>query len=394
LVAANAALCVAAALVSCAPAPPPATTPPATPSASPPRLVPNATATRVVLLSFDGLSADELQSFGRGEAFTRLANEGTYVERVVPVNPTVTSSTHAAILTGAMPEKTGIVANRFHRPGTPPAQATNGLEMELEAETLLEAAHKAGKRVGCVTFPTVDATSPRRTADWGITYTKPLTASRVIRLTKADFHAAWLPPGWGTPPPAKHPSFSPVVRARIEWSLPQRTRQAVDVVAYDTTDDQVSNYDTFFIEVNGRETPIDAKGWFAVSRRLDDGLYGSWSKLLERDPSLDSIAIYWGTISRTEAYPAAFRSMLDDEVGFWPGPPDEESARHGVDGGTGIDPDSFAEQIDRYTDFFRRSTLLAIGRMPFDLLLAYQPTIDISEHQYRITNDAQKNATP
>jgi hypothetical protein len=347
-----------------------------------------------VLLSFDGLSADELQAFGSGETFSRLAREGTHVERVIPVNPTATSSTHATILTGAMPGKTGIVANRFHHPGTPPTQVTNGLDTEIEVETLIEAARKAGKRIGCLTFPTVDATSPRRTADWGIVFRKPLTAPRVIRLTKADFHAAWLPPGWGAPPPDKHPSFSPVVRARIEWTLPQRVWQDVDVVAYDTTDDHVTNYDTFVIEVNGHETPLDAKDWFAVSKRLDDGLYGSWSKLLRRDPTLDSVTLYWGTISRTEAYPEPFRTMLDDEVGFWPGPPDEESARSWIDDGAGLDPDSFAEQIDHYTDFFTRAALLAMGRMPFDLLLAYQPTIDASEHQYRITNDAQKSSTP
>jgi Type I phosphodiesterase / nucleotide pyrophosphatase len=189
-----------------------------------------------------------------------------------------------------------------------------------------------------------------------------------------------------------------VVRARIEWALPQRARQDVDVVAYDTTDDHIANYDQFFIEVNGAETALDRRGWFAVSKRLGDGLYGSWSKLLRRDPSLDHVIIYWGTISHTEAYPESFRSMLDDEVGFWPGPPDEERAKSwldsGLDRGTGLDPDSFAEQIDRYADFFTQAAVLAIRRMPFDLLLAYQPTIDISEHQFRITSDAQKNATP
>lgn len=345
-----------------------------------------------MLLSFDGLGADDLQTFGAGEVFARLEAEGTYVERVTPVTPTVTASTHTAILTGASPDRSGIVANKFHIAGTPPAQTAFGLDTEIDAETLIEAARKAGKRTGAIAFPTIDSSSPRRTADWGLIFRKALSSSRLIHLTRRDFHPEWLPAGWGTPPPPRHPSFSPVVRARLDWGIPSGVREDVDVVAYDTTDDRAQNYDALFIETPDGETPIDARGWFPVTKSTPDGLYGSWSKVLHRDPALEAVTIYWGVISRNDAYPDSFRRIVDEEAGFWPGQPDEASAGALLEGGEGIDPDTFIEQNDRFGEFLTRATLAGIAHMPADLILAYQPTIDVAEHQFRITSPDQKNS--
>ncbi len=368
---------------STAPDPAPRTVP------SPQRLTATGHAQRVILVSFDGLSADELQQFP-SPAFSAMAAHAT---RVIPVTPTVTTATHTAILTGAPPEKSGIVSNQFHVAGTPVSQTAMGMDAEVTTETLIDAAHRAGKRVGCMSFPTVDAKTPRRSADWGLLWPLPVTRPRIIHLSRADFHSEWLPPQWGSPA-AKHPSFSPVMRARVEWSTPKRTRDEIDIVAYDTTDDQVRNYDVLYVEHDGTETPLDGNRWFATSSRTAEGLFGSWSKVLEFSPSLDSMTIYEGAVTRNEGYPASFVQMIDDEVGFWPGLPDEVNVRALLGGREGIDADTFIEQSDRLSDFFTRATLLAMRRMPFDLLLGYQPILDESEHQYLMVSDAQRNATP
>jgi hypothetical protein len=99
---------------------------------------------------------------------------------------------------------------------------------------------------------------------------------------------------------------------------------------------------------------------------------GSWSKILNAAPTLD-VTIYWGAVSRNEAWPASFHELLDREVGFWPGAPDESSA---------IDTATFIEQVDRITDFYTRAQTMTIARVPFDLLLAYQPQIDEASHAF------------
>jgi hypothetical protein len=354
-------------LCGCAAAPNPA---PKTPPAPPPEPRTIAAAARVILVSFDGLGADDVEA-QRPAAITHLAAEGTYA-RVVPMTPSVTSTTHATILTGADRDHTGILSNSFHEPGTPAGQATKGMDAEIKAPTLIDNARAAGKRVGSVLFPTVDAKSPRRTPDWGLIWTTHVMPARVVQLTKNDFHPEWLPPGWGAPQ-LRHTSFSPVMRTRIEEEIPKAGREHFDLVAYDTTDDRVRNYDAFFVEHAGSETALDAQRWFSVSTRFSDGLYGSWSKLLSFDPALNSATLYLGAINRNEGLPASYVRMIDDQVGFWPGTPDDRLT----------DRQAYLEQIDRLSSFLTQATTLSIRRMPFDLLLAYQPIVDATEHHLR-----------
>jgi hypothetical protein len=353
------------AIAACAPVPRPV---PVAAPPPPPRLTATATAQRVVLMSFDGLGADALSRQSGLPAFEHLAAHGA-IGRVIPVNPTVTSTTHVSMLTGADPQRTGIVSNRFHLAGTPIDEITKGMQADIDVETLVEAARRQGKRVGAVSYPSVDARNARRSADFGLVWTDPLIPTRTVTLTRDDFKREWVPPTW-TARPQRRQSFSPVVRARIEWSVPRTTRTDADVVAYDTTDDRIENYDTYFVEQGERETVPDARGWFAISVQTPEGLYGSWSRFV-RTASLD-VTLYWGAISHTNAYPESFRAMLDDEAGFWPGSPDEN----------GADAQTFIEQLQRLSDFYTRAQTLSIERMPFDLLLAYQPTVDAAMHAY------------
>jgi len=357
-------LLVLLALAACAPAPPPRVEPPA------PQLSAG-TAQRVVLMSFDGLGADALAAQADLPAFAALERDGGSA-RIIPVNPTATSVTHATILTGAQPRVHGIVANRFHVPGTPREQAAQGLETTIDAETVVEAARRQGKRVGTVPFPSVDARSPRRISDFGFAWTSSVTSARMLHLGRTDFHREWVPPTW-TSRPQRRVSYSPIQRARIEWSIPDVTRQDVDLVAYDTTNDAAANYDLFLIESGEREVIPDARGWFALSAQTSAGLYGSWSKMLHADPTLNDVTVYWGAISRTSAWPESFQTTLDAEIGFWPGIADERA---------GLDAQTFIEQMNRLADFLTRAQVLAIQRMPFDLLLAYQPEVDTASHRY------------
>jgi len=323
-----------------------------------------------VLLSFDGLGADKLAEQTNLPAFEAIVRDGASA-RSIPVNPTVTATTHVSILTGADPQRHGIVSNRFHMPGTPPEQTTRGMDVMPSVETLLVAARRQGKRVGSVLFPTLDATTPDRGGDFGLAWTMSSTTGKLIKLTRNDFKREWVPPTWSSRP-QRHSSFSPIMRARIEWAAPKLVRADVDVIAYDTTDDARENYDTYVVETNDREIVADARGWFAIAQEGPNGLYGSWSKFMQTTPALD-VTLYWGAISRSNAYPESYQAMLDREIGFWPGAPDEVSD---------IDPTTFVEQIDRVADFVTRAQTLTIRTMPFDLLLAYQPQVDEAQHAF------------
>lgn len=351
-------------LFACAPAPLPRVAPVAS------GLVATGEPRRVVLMSFDGLGADALARQSELATFDHLARTAA-TARVVPVNPTLTSSTHVSMLTGVEPRQHGIVSNWFHVPGTPADEVTRGINADIDVETLVEAARRQGKRVGAVPFPTIDARTSRRSADFGLVWTSSVTEGRVLKLTRADFRREWVPPGWTAPRP-RRASFSPVMRARLEWRVSRELRTDVDVIALDTTDDRVENYDAYVVENGDRELPLE-RGWFAVTKQS----HGSWSKILDAN-ALD-VTLYWGAVSRTNAYPETFRTMLDEEVGFWPGVPDERAD---------IDAQTLAEQIERLADFLMRAQALAVRRMEFDLLLAYQPVIDQAMHNFLGHDDA------
>lgn len=370
------------ALLSCTPAIPPAydapPPPPAQVESRPAVLAATAVAERVVLMSFDGLAADALARQSGLTSFEHLARTGA-TARVIPVDPTLTAPTHATILTGASPRRHGIVANAFHIPGTPPGATARGMQIDPDVETLVEAARRQGKRVGAVSFPSIDGTSARRRADFGLAWTMPLAEAKLVRLTRADFRPEWVPVTWSNPPQRRR-SFSPIMRARLDWRVPGVVRAEFDVVAIDTSDDRRENYDAFFIESGDQEIDVDSRGWFAVTRQTSEGLAGAWSKLIETSASLD-VTIYQGAMSRTNAYPESFRSMLDDEAGFWPGEPDDR---------LGIDVATFVEQMERLSDFFTRAQTAAIRRMDFDLLLLYQPIVDETMHQYLGRPDGER----
>ncbi|MGA7614184.1 MAG: alkaline phosphatase family protein [Thermoanaerobaculia bacterium] len=360
-------------------------------------------AAKVVLISYDGTSADEMAAFeSEGifshSGFLKLAAEGYSAERVVPVNPTLTSSTHIAIVTGATPEKSGIVSNWLHTPGTPPDDETSGFAAPIQVETLWEAAKRQGKIVGTITYPGLDGNGPGRTADWGLIYTEPVVPSKIVSLGRRDFTDEWVPDGWSRRMDAR--SFSPLRKARIVWALHVAGKDwsvPVTLVALDTTDDHRENYDRIEVELPNGPAAQDPGGWFPVSREVAEKgssyLYGSWSKVISFDPQLSRVVVYQGPISRTLGYPDSYRQMIDREVGFWPGPPDSRFAAAWLANRSGIEPEIFVQQLQRFSDFFTRATLVSMQKMEFDLLLGYQPIVDEAEHQFRIENDQQEFST-
>jgi len=350
---------------------------------------------RVVMISYDGIGADPLDrhlksGLFRTDGFALAASRGTRARRVVPVSPTLTSVAHIAMVTGAKPEKTGIVSNTFHKRGDAIDKSTRGFNEEIDADTIWEAALRQGKKVGAITFPGLDGKGPRRTADWGLVYSEPIAGSRIIELKRGDF----------TPLQTNHPippSFSQALATKLAWKFgvdgSQFTLEAT-LAALDSSNDEKVNYDTFFVLTDRDGARPLEQSWFPTwkDESINNEIYrfGSWSRLMRSDPSLSTVSIYLGAVSRTLGYPSSFRRMIDERVGFWPGPPDDGQAKKWLKGETGgIEPLVFSEQLERFSRFFTDATLLSLKEMPWDLILAYQPIVDEAEHQFLIESPRQ-----
>src|SRR6185295_2555311 len=183
------------------------------------------------LLSLDGASAHELHRLYREGAFAaggfaRFFAEGQVADALIPVNPTLTAPNHISLAAGYPASRTGIVANVFHRPGTPFLETVSGFAAPIETETLWEAARRQGERAGVMAWPGADDTGPRRRADWGMTYVNtPDREAELVTLKRRNWEAA---------APSSIDSRSPIRSARISVGAGAQT---FDLFAVDRTDD-------------------------------------------------------------------------------------------------------------------------------------------------------------
>ena len=352
------------------------------PTASPRRAAPGpAPSGRAVLISFDSLAGARLERLLSDPAklpsgaFRRLAARGFHAIRSVPPTPSLTAVSHITHVTGALPERTGIVSNTFRDLTKPFPDTISGFAAPIRAETLWQAARRQGRRVGVMSYPGADANGPERTADWMMTWPgDPLAPGARWSLPKSAWEA--VEPG------AAPKSFSPLLRATLAFG---KTSYTARILAVDGTDDGKVDYDHVLFE--GREVRVGE--WFPVEVASPEGRTGAWCRLMALVPDLSGAEIYLGPLGRSTGFPANWVRTLDEKIGFWPGVPD--STTFGADSNR---PELFLEQADRLVDFLTRADLLAAARSDWDLLLIYQPEIDETGHEFLLVDPRQPRFTP
>ena len=341
---------------------------------------------RVVVVSFDGAGGLETgrrlaAGFFSSGGFARAAREGEAASRMEIVTPSLTAVSHVALATGAPPSRTGIVGNTFHLAGTSLLERRRGFDVDPETESLWEAAARQGKRVVSLGFPGASQHSPRSRTAMSLHYNEV--------FPKALF---WKGPAAGTPftdagaLPAGVASFSPAKTFDLE---------GLHFLLLDSTDDGETDYDTVAVLAEDGTVRARARAgqWFPLSDRRDAGaetgvLFGRWSKVLALAKDLSQVSLYLGDVFRTDASPPEFRRAIETRAGFWPGLPDAKLL-----GGPDPDVSSFLEQARRLTRFLVNAFEVADERTDWDLLLAYIPILDTSQHYLLVTDPAQPRYT-
>lgn len=371
-------------------------------SGSPQPPSPPETRRRVVLLSLDGASADELHRLVREGALTaggfqRFFQEGQVADRLVPVNPALTAPNHISLATGYPSDRTGIVGNNFHRPGDPFLETVSGFAAPIETETLWEAARRQGKTVGVITWPGADDTGERRRADWGMAYVN--TPDRRAELVSLE-RRKWQPAGEFAKLQGVE-SRSPVKGAQVTVGGGAPGAQSFNLLAVDRTDDQAVNYDGVVVIPSRGEgraaaplAPLTAGSWGDVLCRFSATAANPRNthcpvKLLDLDPALASARLYFGALYPVPAYPPDFAAALAAQGLFWPGPPDDDRLADSWAGKPGIDLETWLQQDERFARFFGDSLLAAARRTDWDLLMGYMPVIDEAGHQLTLADPRQ-----
>ncbi len=380
-----------------------------------PRYVQGGESTKVIVLSFDGCANQLVEKYLRedfkNKGLGRIEKEGILSPMQVSL-PSLTAASHISIVTGATPGQHGIVSNNFHKTTESILKSTNGFSAEIDPKTpaLWEIAKAQGKRVGVVTYPGLDGSSERRTADWGLIYTESESSPFLLVFTKADFqeYAGALPQefrSYSTPLVATLTLLENKILAKTNSSLAhhhgnngknedevEKVKRPFKVLAIDSTPDQTKNYDTLIFDEdsdfkNGNTGKVSLEEpWVGLGFRSSGALKGSWCKLLSFRPDLSMIELYVGALNVTRAYPESFQDLIAEKAGFWPGAPDRKNPI--------VTDEIILEQALRFSRYLTKVTLLAAKTQKWDLLLAYQPILDELEHQYFMTSPKQKDYTP
>jgi predicted AlkP superfamily pyrophosphatase or phosphodiesterase len=347
----------------------------APPPAGPHSPVQQAPIRKVVLLSLDGANAGRLHRLYRdgkltAGGFSRFFQEGQVADRLIPIDPALTSPNHISLATGYPAGQTGIVSNLFHPAGSPFVETVSGFAAPIGTETLWEAARRQGKRVGVISWPGADDTGPRRRADWGMTYTNtPDRPAALVTVARDQWKPSGLQVRVGSGPETQIFDLR-IVEGRLRVIPPG------DQKAFPLTPGR-------WADLPCGITPREGPPRTAVCQ----------VKLLELDPG-GTTRLYFSAVYPFPVYPRDFAAALAGRGLFWPGPPDDDRLIDAWNGRPGIDLTTWLEQSGRFARFFGDALLAAAQRPDWDLLMGYMPVIDEAEHKLQLTDPRQPGFTP
>lgn len=109
----------------------------------------------LIVISVDALVFEDLEYARNLPHFARILKEGSIVQRVRTIWPSVTHPVHASIMTGQPSGVTHIIHNTPFEPGNPNPVWFNRMD-QLGCETIFHAAHRAGLTTAVCCWPVTE----------------------------------------------------------------------------------------------------------------------------------------------------------------------------------------------------------------------------------------------
>ena len=338
----------------------------------------------VTVISFDGMRSDYTEQYikdGKLPHFKKARNNGLFPHDMRTIYPSLTSASHAAIATGALPAKTGMISNNFHDSGKKLTNKENAFYSSLQAAPIWEEARKQGKTTATILFP---GSNPKEghEATYSIYYGKTWATSRLHQLKFNNADWPGMPPGFS---PAKEAEFTIRISGR---------EHTYYLLAIDSTDNGQPDYGHFYIS---DEKKITAKTHF-----IQKGAWGSCSlspdgketagfhfKIKLKNGRLSGASLYRTAVASAEIKgPGQFKEEINETFGFFPIQDDDAALKRGW-----ITRKEYEEISERFAQWTTDVSLYIKERYRPDLLFYYYPQIDHEEHQYLLVDPRQPGYT-
>ena len=97
----------------------------------------------LIVVSVDALVFEDLEYAKTLPAFGRLMREGSHIERIRTIYPSLTHPVHATMMSGNPAGVTGVVSNELFTPGNLERPWFNFLD-QMKCKTIFHVAHEAG----------------------------------------------------------------------------------------------------------------------------------------------------------------------------------------------------------------------------------------------------------
>ena len=308
----------------------------------------------VLLFNAPGMRHDLVETFAAEGALPAIAGvlaEGKSAEGGLAAPfPATTGTNLATLLTGTWPAEHGVVADRFFRTGSPDFAdfATWSDPGLIQADTLPQAAERAGKQVVSVGWEGLSALDPPL---GGPVVAGPIPYSRSGVVTTIDLadqpadaerlgvgydHVDLRPAeGWSEAPRSFSPAQETEFTIRSLDPAGPNPDRSFAVYLYDSTDDAATNYDHVLVapEKDAARSLADLAvgAWAGVPVALtgerDGQAAGFWLKTIDLSPDLSTFRLYYTAVSRVAASwndcgdrpectePGGFEETLNSAVG-------------------------------------------------------------------------------
>ncbi|MFD1929275.1 alkaline phosphatase family protein [Sporosarcina siberiensis] len=338
-----------------------------------------------MVVSFDGMRHDFTKNYiddGLLPNFKKVADSGLVAEDIRTIYPSLTSASHAAMATGAMPGKTGMISNHLRMSNTDLADNKSAFFSPLDATPIWAEAKKQGKTTATVLFPGSNPSQGNK-ATYAVYFGTTWAKNGLDDLTFT------VPIEWTDLPE----SFSPVQEATLTLKLEDSMDQKVYILAVDSTDNEKKDYDTFYFYTKKNGVVMDSisdSEWGSISFLINtDHLAGFSFKLKEPDPTLDKVELYRTEVTSADVQgPAQFQKNIASEFGFLPVQYDDDALKKGWI--TRVDYEDIQERFAQWTTDV---SLYIKEQYKPDILFFYYPQIDHEEHKYLLVDPRQLDYT-
>jgi len=329
----------------------------------------------VWVISWDGAPANEVYRLienGDLPAFLAMQEKGLRAQYLCSVDPSLTAPAQNSLSSGSLPNRTGIVSNRYHLPSDNFYWYRSGFEDVMDdAEPLWVTASKAGLVTAALFFPGATPNHPTQSADYTVGYGQSDAYSRQETLT--------LNPavGWENPPP----SFSPLLET--EYQIPKVNR--VYFLAADQTDDGMANYDSVYLgleKVITTDMPEVKIGEWASLLLLADVSAGA--DFLLQELSAEALTFYHSGVYHNTASPRAMLEKLTERFGYYQQGGDSYALEHGW-----INESQFLAMVQRNALWMAEVSSWVFENYRPDLIFTWQEVFDSTGHVFYLRNPRQ-----